>query len=315
MKNKNNSNNKSKADTDSKKNTDLKTGNDLKSGNKSKTAVSRQKKPRNSSIEFLRLLLMFLVIILHYNNSDMGEAYKTAEGYNLIVLKIFEVLASYAVNCFVLISGYFMVNSKKVTFKKPLLLLLLVIGYQVVNYVVMCILGYYPFVPTELAKSFFPSNWFVILYLVLYLLAPYINRMLETLDQKEYQKFLLLIICLFSVIPTITEGIRSIYPLITDFLSVGTVSISGSIGGYTIVNFFVMYVIGAYLRKFDIKSTMLKSLICFVVVTLMNVCISKYSNIYTSYSNTIVIAQAVAFFNMFNSMNWGEIKPINFLHV
>ena len=46
-----------------------------------------KKLQRKSNIELLRALLMFLVIILHYNNAEMGGAFAVASGASLNVLK------------------------------------------------------------------------------------------------------------------------------------------------------------------------------------------------------------------------------------
>ncbi|MCR5624737.1 MAG: acyltransferase family protein [Lachnospiraceae bacterium] len=270
-------------------------------------------KIRNSNIELLRLLLMFMVIILHYNNSDMGGAFQFATGDNLKALTIFEALSIYAVDCFILISGYFMVNAKKSSLKKILLLLALVSGYQVLGYLALCYSGNGIFSMGGLIKSFIPINWFVTLYVVLFAFAPYINVMINTLEKKELDRLLILTISFFCIYPTLLEGLMSHTTQTTEFPGLGTVTLSGSSGGYTIVNFFMMYLIGAYLRKNDVKKSKISSFLSFIAATALNVFLSSYYGIYTSYSNVFVVIQAVTIFNFFNSMNMGEVKIINYL--
>lgn len=66
---------------------------------------------RNSNFELLRIILMVFVVILHYNNVEMGGALGYTTGINKIVSHFIEAFSICAVNCFVMISGYFMVDS------------------------------------------------------------------------------------------------------------------------------------------------------------------------------------------------------------
>lgn len=58
----------------------------------------------------------------------------------------------------------------------------------------------------ELLKSFLPiiySNyWFVTNYIVLYVLSPFINRLIKNLNQDEYIKLIIILFIILSVIPT-----------------------------------------------------------------------------------------------------------------
>ncbi len=60
----------------------------------------------------------------------------------------------------------------------------------------------------ELIKHCFPiifsQWWFASTYFVMYLISPYINRLLGTFDKKQYIRFLLLIGFCWCVIPTLT---------------------------------------------------------------------------------------------------------------
>ena len=73
-----------------------------------------EKTARNSNIELLRIILMFMVILLHFNNSEMGGAFNYAENkpLNSFILYFLESLSICAVNCFMIISGYFLAYNK-----------------------------------------------------------------------------------------------------------------------------------------------------------------------------------------------------------
>lgn len=64
---------------------------------------------RNSSFELLRILLMFLVVIGHANTWYFGFTYKTETEHILKVL--LQIICLPAVNAFVLISGWFGINT------------------------------------------------------------------------------------------------------------------------------------------------------------------------------------------------------------
>lgn len=66
------------------------------------------KKERKSNIELLRCLLILMVVVLHYNNAEMGGGFAYATGINYRVLQLFEAASICAVNCFIIISAYFL---------------------------------------------------------------------------------------------------------------------------------------------------------------------------------------------------------------
>ena len=64
---------------------------------------------RKSNIELLRLVLMAFVVLLHFNNDAMGGAFVHVRNLPIdnFVLHFFESLGICAVNCFMIVSGYF----------------------------------------------------------------------------------------------------------------------------------------------------------------------------------------------------------------
>ena len=93
---------------------------------------------RDSNIELLRIIAALGVIILHYNNPIIGGGYKAvADGsINQFVMTVFEASFICAVNLFVLISGYFMKNSKKRDLLKPVELLAQLLFFELLFYII-----------------------------------------------------------------------------------------------------------------------------------------------------------------------------------
>ena len=94
---------------------------------------------------------------------------------------------------------------------------------------ICCLGGYEPISIQGIIKQLFPityGNWgYASAYFVLYLLHPYINMLLNKMNQKEYFGFLFLLFIIWSVIPTFTTStFQNNYFLWIGFLY--------SIGGY-----------------------------------------------------------------------------------
>ena len=113
------------------------------------------------------------------------------------------------VNIFVLISGYFLVKEKeiKLDLKHILKFIFQVLFYSILMYTLSVVITKEPF--TFKKKVFFPiifkKWWFVTYYFILYLLHPFINKVLVSITKKEYKTLLLILITTFSIIPTIVN--------------------------------------------------------------------------------------------------------------
>ena len=130
------------------------------------------KQKRQSNIELLRILLMLGVVILHYNG--VGGALYSAHGINYFVVIIFESLFICAVDLFMLISGYFSCKSVKTVLQKPVRLVMQVTLFSVVFYIISnAISG--SFSLRSFIGTLIPTNYFVTLYIVVYLISPYLN--------------------------------------------------------------------------------------------------------------------------------------------
>lgn len=262
----------------------------------------KTKKERQSNIELLRCLLMLMVVVLHYNNAEMGGGFAYASGINYRVLQFLEAVSVCAVNCFILISAYFLSGTRQRSLKKPLGLIGMTIAYKVLCYIVSVRLGQSLFSARELVLCLIPNNWFVILFCVLYMISPYINPLFEALEKKELQKCIAVCLLLFSVYPTVVESASRIIWGTSGIAGIGTVTMNGSESGYTIVNFVLLYLLGGYLRKYPPQSGKAKYFGLYAAFTLCDFAMAWVTPTYTSYANIFVIGQAVMLFLAF--LNW-----------
>lgn len=269
---------------------------------------------RQSNIELLRALLMFMVIVLHYNNGEMGGGFRYATGTSFAFLQLTEALCICAVNCFVLISAYFLSQTSKRSLRKPISLLCMVIGYQLLSYILQIVLVEgVVFRFRALLSCFIPINWFVLLFCVLYMISPYINPLFEALDKKELERCILLCLIFFVIYPTLLENGLSFLGETTDRFGLGTVTASGSGAGYTIVNFVVLYLIGGYLHKYPVKYKSFHCILGFLLVTACDFLLARVGGSYTAYSNFFVVLQAVTLFLAFLYWDIKYIPIINFV--
>ena len=79
-----------------------------------------EKKIRDSNFELLRLFLILFVIILHYNGSICNTLGLTenASILNKYFIRIGECFCICAVNCFLLISGFFLCEKNQINIRK-----------------------------------------------------------------------------------------------------------------------------------------------------------------------------------------------------
>lgn len=191
---------------------------------------------RNTSLDFLRIVSMIMVLLLHYIGKGSLLDKNNVDEIMYVIYYIIEALSIVAVNCYILISGYFLVKSEfKV--KKLLKIWVEVVFYSISIYIILIILNIEEFNIIKVIKSCFPvitnQYWFVTSYIALYVLSPFINKLIYALDKKEYKTLLIILFIMFSVF--------SILP--------SEMSLDKT-GGYGIIWFVCLYLIAAYIRLY-----------------------------------------------------------------
>lgn len=278
------------------------------------------KRIRNSNIELLRIFSILGVIILHYNNASMGKAfvYTSQLPLNHGILYFFECLCICSVNVFVLLTGYFMCKSKDRSIHKPLKLVIEVIFFSLFFYFMKVFFGMVKFSTTDFLYKCLPANYFVILYITLYFISPYINILLENLDKKSFNKLMITLLVIFSIYPSLLELFNEVTS--TSLLGLSTIGMYGSQYGYTIVNFVLMYIIGAYIRLNDIKlyckmKNIALYLMCAIILLLwcyLGMIIGKdTTGSALSYFNPFCILESVSLFMLFKQFRINNMKLIN----
>ena len=242
-------------------------------------------KERKSNIELLRILCIIGVIILHYNNKTIGGAleYVSNGSLNFYILNILESICIISVNVFVIISGLFLYNSEKRNIWKVIKLLIFVVVIFELKYFLSSFINKTPISIYEVIIRLLPKNYFVILYVVLYILSPYINILIKSLNKNQFKRFVIIVLVLFSIYPTCIDFLSEITK--KQYNGLSTIGLYGSQYGYTSVNFVLCYIIGAYISRFKdiLKNEKFIKLIGIFVINVIIITIWSLFNDYTGY--------------------------------
>lgn len=279
--------------------------------------MDNQKK-RNSNFELMRILSMLMIILWHIIIHG-----KIIENCTRDSLKIFyqflEFFLVVHVNSFVMLSGYFQ-------FKNPFRVSKLLKNinlcwfYRIIILIFLTLIRVWQPTHLEIFQQTFILDlgiyWFMDIFIFLYCISPYLNRLISLLNKKEFKRLLFLLFMIFSIIPYIT----------------GHKTYANN--GYTLSNFIFIYFLGAYLGKYSISFKLSKKKSQFLYVSifigmgLINFLLTKGaekiivynsfsselgSNIIISslnYSNPLVIIETIGYFLFFTTLSFQN-KLIN----
>lgn len=167
-----------------------------------------RKKSRDSNIELLRILLMLVIVAHHYIvNSGITLSINdfivtsSGGGYNCIAL-LYGWGGKAAINCFVLITGYFMCK-QEFRWKKLMRLYFEVKFYTIVIYLIFLLTGYEVFSLKECYKTIFNIAYdfgkgFTASFLAFYALIPFVNKLIKALDQKSHRNLIITLLVIFT---------------------------------------------------------------------------------------------------------------------
>lgn len=202
-----------------------------------------EKNVRQSNFELLRIISMILIVMSHCDEIfGLADLYSTSLGIYKIITDWLHIGGQIGVGCFVLVSGYFMVE-QNISTKKILKLAGEVWFYTISIWLIW--MGWNIFSNNQLdiillfkrtVLAFFPilfsHYWFVTAYLILMMLSPFFNKLIFSLDEKSYRAFLSVMIIIFVLLG---GGFPKIF--------------CGMFEG-RLIPVFIMYFIAGYLRRF-----------------------------------------------------------------
>ena len=218
-----------------------------------------------------------------------------------------QTLSLQAVNCFVLISGYFLCTSQ-FRLGKLASTWIQAAFYSVGIYMLLVFLHEgTSFSLKELIKSSLVVTmdryWFVTDYILLYCLFPVLNHATRSMNQKQHLLCCCALLLLFSVLPNIVY--------VVDF--------SGINGGYSLTWFCVLYLIAAYFRLYVPKRIKhQKWMFPVYVVLALTICAERFvayyvtpfifgkvalTSLFYSYNSIVAVPCALALFQAFRGLD------------
>jgi hypothetical protein len=164
--------------------------------------MSRPRKPRDWRFELLRLIAMLLIVSNHYFAYDNWDVHTNPERSASWAASIHDstmLLGQIGVTIFVLISAYFLANSRSSPTTRLIHLWIEVFIYSSGAYVIFCVvqlLSKRPLTPAGSVitwrngfASFFPvtmgTYWFISAFFAVTVLGPFLNTLADSLSKKN----------------------------------------------------------------------------------------------------------------------------------
>lgn len=232
------------------------------------------KSKRNSSVEVLRMLAMLGIVIMHTNGAVMEHSSGIGFAWTQFENGIFNA----GVSIFVLISGYFGI---KLSAKKLIQLESSVLFYAVLSAIVGCYFGKESIL--SIVKAFIPIStncyWFISCYILLMIFSPYINKGIDLMSESQHRNLLMLMSAIFLVAPTVLYY-----------------SVLG--GGKNVINMLLLYILGSYIRKYNLKEKFNSKLLfkIFIITTVLNILLNTLISLATGSKSHIPFARDCSIF-------------------
>lgn len=254
------------------------------------------KSVRDSNIELLRIIAMFLVLIDHSGYMSINPP-TSEEAFSAPLLSLArycsQSFSSICVNVFVLISGWFGIKAKSSR----------IVEFLFQCYFI-CFVAYYVLLAIGISTPMSIGEWinflvlgdlwFVMAYLLLYLFAPMMNMFIESLTPKQFLYFLLAFM-----------GIQ--------FLHGFVIQESWFDKGMSPLTLMSLYMTGRYMRLYPNRYTTMKKwidmLIYFIVsilgavLTFVGVRHGAEGYRFFSYASPTIIIASVYFFLCFTKFS------------
>ncbi|HHU84520.1 MAG TPA: acyltransferase [Clostridiales bacterium] len=265
-------------------------------------------KVRKSNLELYRIITMIAIVAHHYvAHSDYmaigGVLDSNPLSWRAMFIAVFGAWGKIGINCFVLITGYFMCKSN-ITAKKFAKLFLEWAFYKLIISLIFILTGYVELSLSAIVDLLIPikeiSRGFTACYFIFFLTIPFLNILIKNLDEKKHIKLLLLSLFTYTLFGSLPKfSVRMNY----------------------VSWFIVLYFIASYIRLYPkpiFEKTKIWSVMSLVTVILgaasVIVCqaISKPRYFFVTDSNAILaVIIGVSSFMFFKNVNIKQSRFIN----
>lgn len=269
--------------------------------------VNNSSNSRLAQFELLRILAMFGVVLNHVFNygldiyGDFRVDASQGGGFVLwSVLELLKLMALPSVNCYILITGYFLIDKTQLRLRGIWKVWSTTWVYAVGIYLLAVAVGINPFDRYDLARHALPlisnSYWFVTSYIALMLLCPLLAWGLQHVSKRQFQAVL------------VVGGLVCFQPLGGRYL----------MDDQQIVLFVYLFMIGGYIRRYHEKSAKTTAaLLAYLGILMMMYAYTVYKNqlldsqhytIFAMAYHGLVLPLSVAFFLFMKNMSIGNLR-------
>lgn len=213
---------------------------------------------RHAGFELLRILSMMMIVLMH-GIGHGGLGFTAAPGtFSYFIYWLLFMLGRVSTNCFVMLTGYFMWQSKTKA-SRLFRIEIQVLFYSLLTFALGLLVGSVSFSSGNLLRAVFPVTscvyWFCSCYFMLYLAIPLLNKIIAALTRAQFRFMLLVLFLVFSVWPTVC------------FWS-GTSRVEN---GYSYIWFFVLYFTAAYIAIYQVRMSSARCLSLYFAFSLLSV--------------------------------------------
>ena len=269
---------------------------------------------RQANFELLRIVAMVMIVVLHYlNKGNLVTAYTSDSSAVNYAAHFIQAFCIVSVNCYVLLSGYFLVESawkpgRVVSLAAQILFysVLIPIALACVGAVSFGDLSIYDWLNFVLPIET-EHYWFATAYLIMYLFAPLLAAGVRAVEKRTLQIIIVVLLFYYSVW-------KSILPVV----------IATDRHGYEYGWFLFLFLVAAYIRLYGCpfldkkRNAVLLYLgmgVCIFLLTVVSGILAHtldsfayYMDMTTSYNHILCLLGAVGFFMIFKNMKSWEGK-------
>ncbi len=267
-----------------------------------------KKEVRSSNFELLRILSMMMIFIYHYSIYGGIIAVGSYTINKLAALFLF-VFGRVGVNLFIVLSGYFLIDSKfklKRIIKLVLQVLFYAILMELLSDYILKIKVEFKYLKLYITPIFNGIYWFITCYVILYLISPFLNKMIKLLSKENCEKIIIVSLIILALIPSLF--------LRNNFIS-----------SDLFVWYVFMYFVGAYIKihKFDFKNSKTSKIIsisypfvCYATIIIL-ILINKHFNLqldqyyFCALNSIIGFIGTIGIFLFFKNLKIKNSKIIN----
>ena len=220
-------------------------------------------KERNCGIDLLRLILMYMICILHVLGQGGILANSPIGSIRYSIFWLMEIFSFCAVDAFAIISGY-VASNKPCKYEKLINIWFKVFFYSFIITIFFVLVGKANNIgKIDIIKNFFPITferyWYMTSYFLLFLTMPILNKYLFKINKKTAKKIFIIIIIIFTIMGLFEDPFKTMK-------------------GYSAIWLIVLYCVGVLANKIDIFGK--KKSITLIIIWLFLVFVTWYSYVH-----------------------------------